>query len=202
MTKLDLTKTDKTYYQAGSKPVLVEVNPYHYLIISGVSAPEDPQFTSSIEALYAMAYALKFNSKSNGSDFKIPKMEGQWWVEGDLPFEQTPRNEWHWNLMIPMPDVVTEKDFERLKPLVMDKKKLEKLKDLRFEPMKEGISAQVLHIGSYDEEAPTLEKLFDFIEIQGMQIAGYHHEIYLSDPQRTSPEKLRTILRYPVHKKR
>ncbi len=198
MNKLDLRKSDKSYYHAGLKPKLVDVKPYHYLMIDGVSAPEDPLFGSSMEALYAVAFGIKFYCKSQDRDFVVPKIEAQWWVSGDLPFEQAPREQWHWNLVIPMPDFVTEQIFEQIKSATQTKKQLDLISKVQLEPLNEGKSAQILHLGSYDEEAATIERLFSFITSEGMQISGNHHEIYLSDPRRTPEEKLKTIIRYPI----
>lgn len=198
MNKLDLIKADKSYYAAKREPQVVEVHPYNYLSVSGISAPEDEVFMKAIEALYAVAYGIKFAYKEKNKDFVVPKMEGQWWVEGDLPFDQTPREEWHWNIVIPMPDFVNNQAVEAAVQSAIAKKGSPTISEVEFKPLNEGKSVQILHIGSYEEEGPTLEKLFQFAEEQGLEINGYHHEIYLSDPRRTAPEKLRTILRYPV----
>ncbi|MEM9858498.1 MAG: GyrI-like domain-containing protein [Bacteroidota bacterium] len=198
MSKLDLIKTDKNYYLAKAEPQLVDVTPYNYLSISGVSSPEAEVFLNAIEALYAVAYGVKFTYKEEGKDLVVPKMEGQWWVEGELPFNQTPRDEWHWNIVIPMPDFVDKKTVESAIQTAIAKKGSPKISEVEFKKLNEGKSVQILHIGNYEEEAPTLEKLFAFVAEQGLEINGYHHEIYLSDPRRTEPSKLRTILRYPV----
>ncbi len=198
MEKIDLTKTDKTYYTAKNEPQIVDVTPYRYLMINGVSAPEDPRFLKAIEALYAVAYGVKFLYKSMDKDFVVPKMEGQWWVEGELPFDQTPREEWHWNIVIPMPDFVRDEHVEEAIQSAVDKKDLPQISEVEFRALNEGRSVQILHLGSYEEEGPTLEKLFAFVESNGLEINGYHHEIYISDPRKTQVEKLKTILRYPV----
>jgi quinol monooxygenase YgiN len=198
MNKLDLTKTDKTYYMAKSAPQLVEIKPYNYLAISGVSAPEDAVFVSAIESIYAVAYAVKFGQKEEGKDFIVPKMEAQWWVEGNSPFDQTPRNEWHWNIVIPMPDFVSKSAVESSIQAAIAKKGSAQISEVEFKPLNEGKSVQILHLGSYEEEAPTLEKLFNYIKEHELEVNGYHHEIYLSDPRKTEPAKLKTILRYPV----
>ena len=198
MSKLDLSKSDQGYYSAGLQPQLVDVTPYQYIMINGVSSPEDSLFNNAIEALYAVAYGIKFYYKSQDRDFVVPKMEGQWWVTGDLPFEQTPRDQWHWNLVIPMPEFVVEEDFDRCKAAVLIKKQQELITQVQLKPLNEGNSVQILHRGSYDAEGPSIEKLFSFISSEGLEVAGYHHEIYLSDPRRTPEEKLKTIIRYPV----
>ncbi|MTI40036.1 hypothetical protein E1140_11065 [Fulvivirga lutimaris] len=198
MNKLDLTKTDKAYYTAKNTPQIIEATPYNYLTINGVCAPEDPVFLNAIEAIYAVAYAIKFTYKEEDKDFVVPKMEGQWWVEGTIPFDQTPRNEWHWNIAIPMPDFVNKSDVEKAIQTTIAKKGSTQISEVQFRPLNEGKCVQILHLGSYEDEAPTLEKLFAFVGEQGLEINGYHHEIYLSDPRKTEAHKLKTILRYPV----
>lgn len=198
MNKLDLTKTDKEYYTAKKTPQIIEATPYNYLTINGISAPEDDLFNNAIEAIYAVAYAVKFSSKEEGKDFVVPKMECQWWVEGAQPFEQTPRTEWHWNIVIPMPDFVKKPAVEMAIQSAIAKKGASQISEVQFRPLNEGKCVQILHLGSYDEEAPTLEKLFAFVSEQGLEINGHHHEIYISDPRKTEAHKLKTILRYPV----
>lgn len=198
MNKLDLTKTDKTYYTAKKTPQIIDATPYNYLTINGVSSPEDSVFLNAIESIYAVAYSVKFSFKEEGKDFVVPKMEGQWWSEGPQLFEETPRDEWHWNIAIPMPEFVNKSDVERAIQVAISKKGSSQLSEVQFRPLKEGKCVQILHLGSYEEEAPTLEKLFAFVAEQGLEINGYHHEIYLSDPRKTEKHKLKTILRYPV----
>ncbi|MEQ8928064.1 MAG: GyrI-like domain-containing protein [Fulvivirga sp.] len=198
MNKLDLTKTDKAYYLAKNEPQIVNVYNYNYLSISGVSAPEEPIFNGAIEAIYSVAYGVKFSLKEQNKDFVVPKMEAQWWVEGNLPFEETPRKEWHWNIVIPMPEFVAKADVEEAIQNAIAKKGSKQISEVEFKPLNEGKSIQVLHIGSYDAEGPTLEKLFTYAAQQGLEINGKHHEIYISDPRKTATENLKTIIRYPV----
>lgn len=198
MSKLDMTKAYPEYYKAKNTPQLVDLEPYYYLTVEGVSAPEDPIFHSAIEQAYAVAYGIKFACKAKEMDFTVPKMEGFWWVTGELPFEETPRDQWHWKLLFRMPDFVGDEEFKAAVTTALNKGKLSANHQLKFEQIHEGKSAQVMHTGSYDEEGPTLEKLYAFIEAEGLEISGYHHEIYISDPRRVAPEKLKTILRYSV----
>ncbi len=197
-TKLDLIKADKDYYKAGREPVIVNVKPYNYLMINGVSAPEDVRFLEAIEAIYSVAYTVKFQYKSKEKDFVVPKMEAQWWAEGPLTFEQTPREEWHWNIVIPMPEYVEAEEVESAIQISIEKKQQSQISEVEFKPLNEGRSIQVLHVGSYEEEGPTLEKIFAFAAEEGLEINGHHHEIYITDPRKTAVEKLKTIIRYPV----
>ncbi len=196
LEKLDLTKAYPEYYKATSKPKMVNIEPLNYLSVKGKSSPEDQKFTSAIEELYAMAYTIKFNCKVHDLDFVVPKMEGFWWVEGDLTFDQTPREEWCWKIVMRMPDFVGDVEYSLACESLRAKNKAHAR--VQIEEIHEGLSAQILHVGSYEEEAATLEKLYTYIEQEGFKINGHHHEIYLSDPLKTAPHKLKTILRYAI----
>ncbi len=202
MKKLDLIKLDKGYYTANSSPKLMVPRKYRYLMVGGISSPEAPVFSQSITALYAVAYAIKFHYKSIDLDFVVPKMEGQWWVTGELPFEETPREQWNWNIMIPMPDYVSEDIFQQMRSVSYKKKQLAQVLKVEFSVLNEGSSVQILHLGSYQEEKASIDKIMSFLGQEGLEIAGYHHEIYLTDPTRTPEHKLKTIIRYPVTNKK
>lgn len=196
--KLDLTKTDRAYYKAKQTPSLQEFDAYDYLTIQCQSAPEDKLFTSAIETIYPVAYAVKFICKDREEDFVVPKMEGQWWVEDNRPFEQVPRHEWHWRLLIRMPGFVDKTTFEMAISNLKTKGKPIRLEDVKFEQINEGKCIQMLHIGSYEEEQETIRQIFQKMREENLQMNGDHHEIYLSDPMRTPAWKLKTIIRYPV----
>ena len=196
--KLDLTKTDRAYYKAKQTPSIHEFDSYNYLTIQGQGAPEDILFTSAMEAIYPVAYAIKFICKDRDQDFVVPKMEGQWWVEDDRPFEQVPRHEWHWKLLMRMPAFVDKTTFEMAVTNLKTKKKPARLQDMKFEKINEGKCIQMLHIGSYDEEQPTIQQILKKMEEENLQMNGYHREIYISNPMRTPAWKLKTIIRYPV----
>lgn len=198
MNKLNLIKSDPDYYRASKQPVQLKLGPLPYLTISGMSAPEDPLFLDSISTIYPLAFGIKFQCKSQGQDFVVPKMEAYWWVESELPYNEVPRKEWHWKILIRMPDFVTKQMAAKVKNEVMGKKELPLLDHLTFETIHEKMAVQALHVGSYEAEAPTLEKIYEYIDEQGLQINGYHREIYLTDPLRTPEERLRTLLRYGV----
>ena len=197
MEKLDLRKTHAEYYKANGSVKVIDLKSLPYLSIKGVSAPEDDLFMNSIEAIYKVAYDLKKHFKANGQDFTVAKMEGQWWVESDLPFKEVPRNEWYWNILIRLPDFVKKEDVEKSVQTLV-KKGLDLVNEVVYEEINEGKSVQAMHIGSYEEEEETIGKLFSFIEENGLKINGYHHEIYINDPRRTPEERLKTIIRYPV----
>ena len=196
--KLDLIKEFPSYYKAKSKPKLVALDAANFICISGISAPENELFQNSIEAIYPVAYTVKKYYKNTGMDFKVPKMEAFWWVESEKPFDETPRADWHWQIMIRMPEFVTKSKVEEAIQEVIAKKHLSLVAEIEFKEISEGKSVQALHTGSYEEEASTISKIMGFMEQNNLQMNGYHHEIYLSDPRKTAEEKLRTILRYAV----
>ena len=197
-TKIDLKKEDKPYYTAKSVPSLHDFGAIDYITISGVSAPMADLFTGSLEAIYPVAYTIKKYCKAEGNDFVVPKMEAYWWVESELPFDQVSREEWYWKIMIRMPEFVTTAHVEEAIQEVIEKKNTPLVNEVNHEQINEGKCAQILHIGSYEEEKPTLDILYEFIEDNGLAINGYHREVYLSDPRKTAPDKLKTILRYAV----
>ena len=201
--KLDLSKADAAYYKASKQPRIVDLLNYNYVTIEGQCAPDDKKFVEAIESLYQVVYAIKFLAKAEDDDFVVPKMEGFWWIAGgaeaQADFEKTPQSEWFWKILIRMPDYIRPDHFERAIETVRFKKSPANLDQIMFEEIEAGKSAQIIHIGSYDDEKPTIERLHRFIDENGFQIAGYHHEIYITDPRRTPKEKLKTIIRYAVN---
>ncbi|MEQ9308621.1 MAG: GyrI-like domain-containing protein [Balneolaceae bacterium] len=200
MEKIDLVKTDKNYYSAKQTPEIREYSEYQFLSIEGKGEPAGETFIASVKALYPLAYGVKKISKKKGIDFGVPKLEGLWWVNSDKHALEVPRNEWHWKLMIRMPSFVNIEFVQEAKVEVIEKKKLELVKNIHLINLTEGTCVQALHVGPYSTEHHTIQKMEDLVLEKGLKIQGLHHEIYLSDPTKTSPEKLKTILRYPVVK--
>lgn len=198
--KLDLIKEYKTYYTATTKPELFEFGEAQYLAIEGVGAPAGEEFNAKIEALYPMAYGVKIIAKKSGNDFAVPKLEGLWWVETEKPFQDIPREEWHWQLLIRMPNTVTLNIVEQARIEVYKKKINELINEISFEKINEGSSVQIMHFGPYSTEPETIEIMHKFINDNNLVPNGLHHEIYISDPRRMAPEKMKTILRQPVKK--
>ncbi len=198
MTKSDLIKEYKSYYKAGIKPERVSFNKIPYLTLEGKGAPAGSEFVDKVQALYPMAYGLKKFYKNMGKDFGVPKLEGLWWVEEDRPALEVPREEWHWKLMIRMPDFVKEEVFVSVQNEVAEKKKNKLIREIRFEAILDGQCVQMMHIGPYSTEPETIRAILSFIDENGLTVNGLHHEIYLSDPRKTAPEKMKTIIRYPV----
>ncbi|WP_412543580.1 GyrI-like domain-containing protein [Longispora sp. K20-0274] len=182
-TKIDLTRVDRHYYTAPPTPELREFGPCRYVAVDGRGAPEGPEYVAALETLYPAAYGVKKRARAAGHDFVVAKLEGLWWVEADGPPLDVPREEWHWTLMIRMPDFVTAEMVTG---------------GARFAELAEGSAVQVLHTGPYATEPETLARMGEFMAEHGLAYTGRHHEIYLSDPRRTAPEALRTILRQPV----
>jgi len=206
MEKLDLRKQLASLYKASARePALVEVPALNYLMIDGRGDPDTtPAFMQAIEALYGLSYTLKFGLKAReGLDWRVMGLEGLWWSKGKDPgeaFRKGERARWQWTLIIPQPDFVTRAFVEEARAELLARREMPAAKLVRLERLEEGPSAQILHVGPYAEEAPTIDLMHAFIHEKGYELAGKHHEIYMSDPRRTKPERLKTILRQPVKK--
>jgi hypothetical protein len=202
MNKIDLEKEFKQLYGAkAGAPAVVDVPAFDFLMIDGRGDPNRaPEFESAVQALYATAYALKFKIKKGPTalDYAVMPLEGLWWADDMRDFTQGRKDRWLWTMMVMQPAVVTRALLDEVLPEVQRKKPELALRQLRMERYAEGLSAQVLHIGAYDAEQPTIARLHAFIEANGCRPYGKHHEIYLGDPRKTAPEKLKTILRQPI----
>ena len=198
MAKLDLVKEYKAYYKAGAKPEIVEFDTAKYLTIEGKGEPAGEVFVSKVEALYPLAYGIKKVCKEQENDFGVPKLEGLWWVEGNTHVLEVPRSEWCWKLLIRMPEFVTKEMMLSIQPEVAKKKKNELIQEISFEKIAEGKCVQIMHIGPYSTEPETINTLMEFMAENGLSVNGLHHEIYLSDPRKTEPSKMKTLIRYPV----
>ncbi|GAA0375291.1 GyrI-like domain-containing protein [Caldalkalibacillus horti] len=201
--KLDLSRTDKNYYSATGTPQLIQLNEIPYLTITGYGAPESDMFINAVEALYTVAYAIKNISKKDAKDFVVPKLEGLWWVNSENEMLEVPRGDWHWKLMIRMPDFVSERIADdACKVAIAKKKKLDLIHNITFEIINEGACVQMMHIGPYSTEPDTIEHIHTFMHSHDFVQNGLHHEIYISDPRKVKPSLLKTILRYPVKKQK
>lgn len=202
MPKLDLKKEFKQLYAPSLKEVvLVDVPEMTYLSVDGKGDPNTSQeYIDAIEALYSVAYTLKFMLKNNDAalDFAVMPLEGLWWVDDMRQFSEADKGAWKWTAMIAQPDFVSKEHFEQARTEVRKKKELASIDIVRLERYHEGLSAQIMYIGPYADEGPTIERIHAFIEEQGRERRGKHHEIYLSDPRRTAAEKLKTVIRQPV----
>ncbi|ERH16184.1 hypothetical protein HMPREF1549_02544 [Actinomyces johnsonii F0510] len=200
--RTDIKKDRKDLYQpAAADFTEVDVPAMTYLAIDGHGDPNtSPAYAAAIQALYAGAYAIRSAlKKRTGDDFVVGPLEGLWTSADNSAFIARDKGEWDWTMMIPLPDAVSSQDVaEGLHQASRKKPELpiDELRELRFA---EGRSLQILHVGTYDDEAPTLARLHDEVMPRlGLTWNGPHHEIYLSDPRRVAPEKMKTVLRQPV----
>ncbi len=201
MDKVDLKKELKHLYTAPTgRAVDLDVPPMNYLMIDGRGDPSSSrEYRHAVEALFSVSYGLKFSvKKSGGPDYSVMPLEGLWWTEGSEPFTPSSRNNWLWTALIAQPPAVTAPLLASVRDQVSKKKSLPALPLLRFEPLREGKAVQILHLGPYHAEAATIERLHLHIRERGYSHSGKHHEIYLNAPDRTAPEKLKTIIRQPV----
>jgi len=198
--KIDLFKEYKAEYKATSKPAIVETTKAQYLMIDGKGAPSGMIFEERIQALYSMAFTIKMTRKFAGQgDYAVCKLEGLWYTEdGSDSFATIPQDKWLWTLMIRTPECVKQADLKKAVEALLKKGKAEKVKDVRLEKLNEGKCAQILHVGPYDKVTESIQKMRDFAKENNLSFTGRHHEIYLSDPHRVTPEKLKTIIRRPV----
>ena len=203
MPKIDFKKTLKHLYNPPRKFTVVEVPEMQFLMVDGHGDPNTAQeYKDAVEALYAAAYNVKFASKrALDQDYVVPPLEGLWWAEDMTTFLSRDKSAWDWTMMVMQPDWITRQMVEEAVQQVAKSKDLPALVNLRLETYHEGLSVQIMHIGSYDDEGPTLARLHgEFLPENGLTEAGKHHEIYLGDPRRTAPDKLKTVLRQPVRR--
>ena len=201
MDKIDFKKTLDSYQAKRGVFRLVEVPPLHYLMIDGHGDPNtSPAFAEAIETLNPIAYKLKFASKQGlGRDYVVPPLEGLWWADDMDAFSNRDKSQWDWTLLLLVPDWIDQAMVDAAVEQVAAKDPPARLGDVRFDLLDEGLCVQTLHVGSFDDEGPVLQKLHEeFIPNQGLTPTGHHHEVYFSDFRRTAPDKLRTLLRQPV----
>ncbi len=202
--KIDFRRTISAY-QARSRFELVEVPDLQYLMVDGHGDPNtSAEFTEAVESLYPVAYTLKFASKQDlGRDYVVMPLEGLWWADDMESFTAArDKTRWEWTLMIMVPEWIDHALFASAVEKVAAKKAPARLGAVRLEMLGEGLCVQVLHVGSYDDEAEVLRRLHEeFVPEHGLVLTGQHHEIYLNDRRRVAPEKLRTILRQPVRRR-
>jgi hypothetical protein len=202
MSKIDFKKEFIELYNPPKAFVVVNMPEMKFLMVDGHGDPNIAQdYQDALEALYALAYKVKFISKaSTGKDYVVPPLEGLWWAEDMVAFTvDRDKSSWDWTMMIMVPEWITEEIFNHGVTQVRKGKNPVALDKIRLESYQEGLAVQIMHIGSYDDEAQVLEKMHrEFIPQQGYEMHGKHHEIYLSDPRRVPAEKLKTVLRQPV----
>ncbi len=202
MTKLDLKKDIDAYRARKNVFRILETSPQQYLKVDGHGDPNTSlAFASAIEALYPIAYSLKFASKTSlDRDFVVMPLEGLWWADEHSAFTTArEKSSWQWTLMILQPDWITEDMFADA--VRKTSTKSSRTDEVRLESLDEGLCVQTLHVGAFDDEAPLLARMHEeFIPENGLVMTGRHHEIYFSDPRRGDPTRRRTILRQPVER--
>ncbi|NLM74917.1 MAG: transcriptional regulator [Clostridiaceae bacterium] len=212
MAVFDFKKEYKELYLPGSKPYIIDVPKMRFIMVDGKGNPNTSEsYKEAVEILYGLSYSIKMSKKSGNQpegyfDYVVPSLEGLWWFEDDY-FDGNVidrKDEFVWIMMIRQPEFVTQEVFETAKEVLSKKKPGLDISRARLEDFTEGLCAQVMHIGPYDDEGPTVAVLEEYIESQGYrtEMSGMrqHHEIYISDPRRTAPEKLKTVIRHPIVK--
>ena len=202
MKKIDYKKEMKHLYNAPAKnPEIVDVPPMNFLMVNGEGDPNiSVRFKDSVEALFGLSYTLKFMIKKSNMqiDYGVMPLEGLWWADDMTAFIMNKKELWKWTAMIMQPGYVTNDLFIEAQEQLKKKKNNPVLREVKLESFFEGKTAQIMHIGPFSEEGPTIEKLHKHIEANGQKLVGKHHEIYLSDIRRSAPEKWKTIIRQPM----
>jgi len=208
MMKIDLKKKLKHLYAPSPKEVvIVNVPEFQFVMIdgrmrSGETPASSQDFQDAMHALYGISFTLKFMSKlrdKNPIDYTVMALEGLWWTHsGKFDFKR--KDQWKWTMMIMQPNHITEQMYQDALDKVKEKKVNPTLSRARFDSFQEGLCMQTMHIGPYDDEPQTIERMNAFAKENGYRPHGKHHEIYLGDPRRCKPERLKTILRNPVVK--
>lgn len=203
MLNMDLKKSLKHLYGPSAKAVeVVDVPPLNYLMLDGSGNPNTAQrYADALPALYGLAYAIRAISKDAGTVFTVMPLEGLWSYDGqeesNFILTEGDKDRFEWTLMILQPDHVTAAMVEEARAVTARKKPSPLLDEVRFERYEEGEAVQILHMGSYDDEGPTIKRLHDHIIANGWDFGQRHHEIYLNDPRKVAPEKIKTIIRQP-----
>ena len=202
MATLDWKKDLKAlYFSPQGKFTFVDVPPLNFLMLDGHGDPNTaPEYVDAVQALYTMAYTIKFALKPKGVEFSVAPLEGLWWVPDMALFSDQDKGAWDWTMMIFQPDAVTPEVVEAARAEALKKKGLPALERVRLETYHEGLSVQTTYVGPWSDEGPTIAAMHRFAEEQGYALHGKHHEIYMGDPRRSAPEKLKTVIRQPVRK--
>ena len=220
MEKIDFKKQEKEFYAPKTEPSLIQVPQMNFLMVDGQGDPneEGGDYHKSIELLYTLSYTIKMSQKKNPSassistmDYVVPPLEGFWWLEDITDMDFTQKSKYCWTSMIRQPDFVTPELLEEAKKAVQKKKPLLDVSKARLERFEEGCCVQCMHLGPYDAEPATLEKMERYVNSNNLKNAigsrtpdnkiRRHHEIYLSDPRKANPATMKTILRHPVARK-
>ena len=211
MKKVDFKTAEKKLYQPPTTPGVIEVPTLRFLMVDGKGNPNEPggSYQTAVELLYTLSYTIKMMPKNSHTpqgyfEYVVPPLESLWWLEADTGFENTDKSNYVWTAMLRQPEFVTEAVFDEAVQLAQRKKPQLPFSLVRLADMSEGLCVQCMHLGPYDDEPATLQRMNTFIEENRLVLdfsdTRRHHEIYLSDPRKTIPEKMRTVLRQPVRK--
>lgn len=204
MDKFDFKREFKEIYSPSAKDFsLIDIPSFRYLAVDGSGDPETAQeFTDAFSAIYPVAYTLKMTGKKrDGRDFVVGPVSATWSSKVKSAFVTGDREKWDWTVLVPLPDWIPDAEVEEARTAVAAKSNPASIGKLHILELNEGLCVQILHRGPYEDEAPVLERMHnEFMPESGLEFNGDHHEIYLSDPGRTAPEKLKTILRQPVRR--
>lgn len=198
--RVDFKKLFKRYYSPKNEPEVVDLPPMKVLALDGHGAPASEQFQQAIQAMYGCFFTIKFGRKKagKGPDFSGAPLEGLWWMKDQTDFDQGRPNDWLWTLLLWQPDFIEQADLDKAISELKKKKDNPYLGEVRLEVFYEGKVVQVMYIGPYSNEGPTIKKLHEFAISNGFTLTGKHHEIYMGDPRRAKPDKLKTIIRQPI----
>jgi hypothetical protein len=200
-TKTDYKRELHELFAPPRKPVIIDVPELSFLMVDGHGDPNTcPAYREAIEALFSVSYTLKFTIRSmpHGIDYGVMPLESLWWGKDVEAFTASDKSAWSWTAMVMQPDLVTAELVAEAVAAARSKRAIPAADLMRLERFREGPSAQVMYLGPYADEGPTIATLHAFIAERGYVPAGKHHEIYLGDPRRSAPKKLRTIIRQPV----
>jgi len=208
MHKIDYKKEYKDLYLPKRKPVLIDVPPINFIAVDGKGSPQSEAYQNAMQLLYSLTFTIKMSKMSGKQpegyfEYVVPPLEGLWWMKEKWSLQK--RDEWLWTSMIRQPEFVNEEVYNWAIEECKRKKPETDYSVARFFAFEEGLCVQMMHIGPYSEEPASMENMYRFIDennlINETGTIRKHHEIYLSDPRKTSPDKLRTVLRIPVKKK-
>lgn len=200
MAKTDLKNDFKELYHPTQKEItIVDVPTFNCIMVDGKGDPNNSkEFQTAIEALYPIAYGIKFGlKKSGGPEFAVMPLEGLWWSDDMNDFLLGRKDKWSWTIFIVQPEFVTKEMFEEAREVAKKRKDNPVIDKVRFEAFTEGKSAQILYVGPFADEGPTIQEIHKKITEVGGKLSGKHHEIYLSDMRRVTPDKYKTVIRQP-----
>jgi hypothetical protein len=194
----------KKYYAPSAKePQILDIPTMNFLMIDGHGDPNTAlEYQAAVSALYTLSYTLKFDLKkiADSPDYKVFPLQGLWWSVDMSDFLTGNKSNWDWTIMIAQPQWITAENIDQAKKKAAAKVDMKVLEKVRFEPFTEGTVVQMMHIGPYSAEGPNIARIHEFARQQGYELTGKHHEIYMGDPRRSTPEKLKTIIRQPIKK--